>query len=113
MQIFQIYVTAIALAIVGLVIAMLTTAITGSRKSVSPNEEEQLKWAWWVKVITAQPNCTYYFGPFSSKKSAEASQTGYVDDLEGEGASGITTQIKWHKPRELTVYEDMAEASGY
>lgn len=118
MQIFQIYVTAIALAVVGLAISMLTTVITRSGKSTTqPHqtpEEEPLKWAWWVKVITAQPNCTYYFGPFSSKKSAEASQTGYVEDLEGEGAQGITTQIKWYKPRELTIYEDkLAEAGGY
>jgi hypothetical protein len=118
MQIFQLYVTVTAFTAVGLTILILTSVVTKARKSVPASnqsaEDEQLEWAWWVEVITAQPNCTYYFGPFSSKKSAEIPRTGYVEDLEKEGASEITTQIKWYKPRELTIYEDkLAEAGGY
>ncbi len=32
---------------------------------------EQLGLAWWLEVITKQPQCTYYFGPFASVKEAE------------------------------------------
>lgn len=118
MQILQLYATALAIAVVGLVISMLTTVLTKPSRLApeldQDTTEEQLKWAWWVKVRTDQPNCTYYFGPFASKKSAEASQSGYVEDLEREGACGITIQTKWYKPKELTIYEDkLAEAGGY
>jgi Domain of unknown function (DUF1816) len=59
--------------------------------------------AWWVEVLTAQPKCTYYFGPFADNTSAAAKITGYVEDLEGELAEGILTQVKRCKPDQLTI----------
>lgn len=109
MLILQIYVTTTALAVVGLIISILTKVVTSASKSPPINqilETEDSKSAWWVEVMTAQPRCIYYFGPFSSKKQAEIPQIGYVDDLEAEGARGITTQIKWCKPRELTICQE-------
>ncbi len=66
----------------------------------------QLGLAWWVEVVTGKPRCTYYFGPFTSADEAKASQTGYVEDLEREGAQGITVAVKRCKPKTLTVYEE-------
>jgi len=33
---------------------------------------EQLKLALWVEVVTEQPQCTYYFGPFVCAVSSKA-----------------------------------------
>jgi Domain of unknown function (DUF1816) len=59
--------------------------------------------AWWVEVFTAQPKCTYYFGPFADVTSAVAETTGYIEDLEAESARGILTQVKRCKPDQLTI----------
>jgi hypothetical protein len=59
--------------------------------------------AWWVEILTAQPKCTYYFGPFADFSSATAETAGYVEDLEGELAQGILTQVKRCKPDQLTI----------
>jgi Domain of unknown function (DUF1816) len=59
--------------------------------------------AWWIKILTIQPNCTYYFGPFACKKEADIAITGYVEDLESELAQGIQTQVKRCKPVYLTI----------
>ncbi|MBE9041472.1 DUF1816 domain-containing protein [Oscillatoriales cyanobacterium LEGE 11467] len=62
--------------------------------------------AWWVKVDTASPACTYYFGPFLSEKEAHNSTNGYVEDLEHEGAQGIGIQVSRCKPNDLTIYQE-------
>ena len=61
---------------------------------------------WWVKIDTERPQCTYYFGPFDSAMEAEQSQSGYVEDLEDEGAKGIAVQISQYQPIALTIYEE-------
>ncbi|PSB13514.1 hypothetical protein C7B76_19535 [filamentous cyanobacterium CCP2] len=61
--------------------------------------------AWWVEVSTETPNCTYYFGPFLTAKDAHAAQSGYLEDLEYEGAKGIRVEVKRCKPKELTIDE--------
>jgi len=68
--------------------------------------------AWWIEVITESPRCTYYFGPFPDSKTAETSKTGYLDDLEQEGAQGITVTIKRCKPSHLTVSDDLGESNS-
>ncbi|HIK11293.1 MAG TPA: DUF1816 domain-containing protein [Oscillatoriaceae cyanobacterium M33_DOE_052] len=64
---------------------------------------EKLELAWWVEIFTLHPECTYYFGPFMSAKEAELARDGYIEDLEGEGAQGISVQIKRCQPQELTI----------
>jgi hypothetical protein len=64
------------------------------------------RWAWWVEVVTRQPYCTYYFGPFQSLQEAKLVQPGYIEDLEQEGAKEIVSQIKWCSPKELTLLEE-------
>ncbi len=65
--------------------------------------------AWWVEVITQNPRCTYYFGPFLSSNDAKAAIKGYVEDLEQEGAQGIIVNVKRCKPQNLTIAEDLGE----
>ena len=60
--------------------------------------------AWWVKITTEQPNCTYYFGPFATGNEADAAKAGYVEDLESESATGIYVSIKQRcQPTYLTI----------
>lgn len=95
--------------------AILVVAVNRARKTSLKSEKEvneELRiWAWWVEVATVEPRCTYYFGPFTSKQSASVAQPGYIEDLEAEGAQGISVQIKWCKPSHLTSYEDELEES--
>lgn len=69
-------------------------------------KQTQKDFAWWVEVITTQPKCTYYFGPFVSSEEAKRAESGYVEDLEQEGSQGIATQVKWCQPKELTIIEE-------
>lgn len=68
--------------------------------------------AWWVEVVTGTPRCTYYFGPFTSANEAKDAQTGYVEDLEQEGAQGIVVTVRRCKPEKLTVYEESNSAAN-
>lgn len=62
--------------------------------------------AWWVEVVTDSPRCTYYFGPFLSEDAAKSAKAGYVEDLEQEGAQGISASVKRCKPTKLTIAAD-------
>jgi len=66
--------------------------------------------AWWVEVVTGDPRCTYYFGPFSSVSEANAARAGYVEDLEKEGAQGIAVDVKRCQPAQLTIEEPSTPA---
>jgi hypothetical protein len=57
---------------------------------------------WWVEIYTTRPHCLYYFGPFDSMEEAKENQSGYIEDLQQEGAEGIKISIKQCKPKELT-----------
>lgn len=61
---------------------------------------------WWVKIYTSTPRCTYYFGPFDSKKEAKIHQNSYVEDLVREKAQGITVETKRCQPESLTICEE-------
>ena len=60
--------------------------------------------AYWVEMITETPQCTYYFGPFVTKKSARVSCGGYLEDLRSEGAQDIQVIVKRCKPNDLTIF---------
>lgn len=62
--------------------------------------------AWWVKIITKQPACTYYFGPFDNEEEAKASEYGYLQDLQAEGAQEIQVVICQGNPQKLTIFND-------
>ena len=59
--------------------------------------------AWWIEISTAQPRCTYYFGPFADRQQAHCALSGYVEDLESESAQVIETNIERCKPARLTI----------
>jgi hypothetical protein len=65
--------------------------------------------AWWVEISTAQPKCTYYFGPFASAEVANLAQAGYIEDLESERAQVVKVLVKRCKPNRLTIDDDMGE----
>lgn len=62
--------------------------------------------AWWIEIITTEPNCIYYFGPFGNAKEANLATIGYVEDLEDEAAQVIQIQVKRCKPNILTIDEE-------
>jgi len=63
---------------------------------------------WWLEVKTAEPACTYYFGPFDTETEAELQKTGYLDDLQQEGAKVLSAAAiaLSSPPPQLTVYEE-------
>jgi len=63
--------------------------------------------AFWVEIITENPKCTYYFGPFSNEAEAIAAKTGYVEDLTAEEATISSLKIKRCQPKILTIEEDL------
>ncbi|MDJ0707647.1 MAG: DUF1816 domain-containing protein [Leptolyngbyaceae cyanobacterium MO_188.B28] len=76
--------------------------LSGFRQSYS----KQSPLAWWIKVHTSVPSCTYYFGPFDSEAEAKRLQVGYVEDLLEENAKGIDVEIKQCHPETLTDFVD-------
>ncbi len=68
--------------------------------------------AWWVEIVTDNPRCTYYFGPFFNEQDAYAAKDGYIEDLENEGAQGIFVAVKRCKPSTLTIFDDLDEPTG-
>ncbi len=67
---------------------------------------EKLGLAWWVEIITHNPNCTYYFGPFVTANKAKTSQFGYIEDIAQEGAKISSIEVKQCQPEVLTISED-------
>lgn len=58
---------------------------------------------YWIEIITQQPSCTYYFGPFHNVVEARELQGGYIEDLVAERAMGISVEIKRCLPTKLTI----------
>ncbi|QYO64870.1 DUF1816 domain-containing protein [Leptolyngbya sp. 7M] len=73
---------------------------------------EFLGLAWWIEITTESPNCTYYFGPYVSASEAESDQSGFVEDLEQEGAKAIQVTIKRCKPSQLTIFDETLDAQA-
>lgn len=62
--------------------------------------------AHWVEIHTNRPRCTYYFGPFARRQSAQEAQIGYLEDLNGEGAQDIQVTVKKCRPSDLTIFDE-------
>ena len=54
---------------------------------------------FWIKVTTAKPHYTYYFGSFLTRQEAQLAQPGFIEDLEAENAEGIKAEIGRFKPQ--------------
>lgn len=78
------------------------TAFTGWLANVL----NEIGLAWWVKVETHHPRCTYYFGPFLTSAEANKEKEGYLQDLKAEGAEGFNVEVLRCRPQQLTIEED-------
>ena len=68
------------------------------------NFGNKLGLAWWAKIETEQPNNTYWFGPFITKRSLKESISSFIDDLSEEGYRNIKHElIRCKKEEPLTV----------
>lgn len=74
---------------------------------------EALGLAYWIEIKTEIPKCTYYFGPFLTADEAKKTQGGYLEDLKGEGATGIQLAIKKIKPKQLTIFDEADETVNF
>ena len=49
--------------------------------------------AWWAKVETIQPEVTYWFGPFLTRRSLKVRLSGFVEDLSSESPKKINHSL--------------------
>jgi hypothetical protein len=63
----------------------------------------KLELAWWIEMLTDNPSCLYYFGPFLSRTEAKSHVIGYLEDLQQEEAQIIVVDIKRYQPKILRV----------
>ncbi len=60
--------------------------------------------AWWAKIETNQPNGTYWFGPFITKRSLKENMSYFIQDLSDEGSKSIKhSLVRCKKEEPLTV----------
>lgn len=67
---------------------------------------EKMGLACWVEIITASPDCIYYFGPFAGGYEAQQSLEGYLEDLHTENSKVVSLDIRRGIPRHLTILEE-------
>ena len=49
--------------------------------------------AWWAKVETIQPEVTYWFGPFLTRRSLKIRLNDFVDELSAETPKKINHSL--------------------
>ncbi len=60
--------------------------------------------AWWAKVQTKNPDITYWFGPFITRRSLNGALPTFIEDLSREGPDSIShTVLRCRKSEPLTV----------
>ena len=57
------------------------------------NFGNQLGLAWWAKIETEQPNTTYWYGPFITRRSLKENIDSFIQDLYDEGSINIKHNI--------------------
>ena len=68
------------------------------------NFGNKLGLAWWAKIETKNPNVTYWYGPFLTKRSLKENMFSFVQDLSDEGSEDIKhTLVRCKKEEPLTV----------
>ena len=69
------------------------------------NFGNKLGLAWWAKIETDQPSCTYWFGPFITKRSLKENLSSFIKDLADEGSQNIKhSLVRCNKEEPLTVW---------
>jgi Domain of unknown function (DUF1816) len=74
-----------------------------SKKIHTESASNATELAWWTKIYTKAPFCIYYFGPFAQVEEANDSKSGYIEDLENEGAEVVFIKYLKLNPKNLTV----------
>ena len=60
--------------------------------------------AWWARVETIDPNVTYWFGPFLTRRSLNRSLSKFLDDLKKEGCGSLNHSfIRCNRSEPLTT----------
>ena len=60
--------------------------------------------AWWAKVETKDPQATYWFGPFLTRRSLNQKLSAFEKDLAIEGNQSINhTLIRCKRDEPLTI----------
>ena len=60
--------------------------------------------AWWAKIETKNPEVTYWFGPFMTRRSLNGKLPTFLEDLTREGAEPLNhTLIRCRKSEPLTI----------
>ena len=68
------------------------------------NFGNKLGLAWWAKIETQNPNATYWYGPFLSKRNLEDNMFSFIKDLSDEGSTDIKhSLVRCKKEEPLTV----------
>ena len=68
------------------------------------NFGNKLGLAWWAKIETEQPNTTYWYGPFITKRSLKENMTPFIEDLSDEGSINIKySLVRCKKEEPLTL----------
>ena len=74
------------------------------QKNLIRNFGNKLGLAWWAKIETDQPSCTYWFGPFITKRSLKQNMASFIKDLSEEGSENIKhSLVRCKKEEPLTV----------
>ena len=73
-------------------------------KKLIRNFGNKLGLAWWAKIETENPNVTYWYGPFITKRSLKNSISSFIKDLSDEGSTNIKhTLVRCKKEEPLTI----------
>ena len=68
------------------------------------NFGNKLGLAWWAKIETKQPDTTYWYGPFITKRSLEKNMSSFIKDLSDEGSTNIKSSlVRCKKEEPLTL----------
>ena len=60
--------------------------------------------AWWARVETSEPNVTYWFGPFITRRRLKNKLPLFLSDLSEEAPGSVDHQIIRGRRREpLTI----------
>ncbi len=60
--------------------------------------------AWWARVETKNPEVTYWFGPFLTRRSLKRKLSIFINDLSNEGSQSISHRfIRCKRSEPLTT----------
>ena len=63
-------------------------------KYIKAFDHDALEVDWWLQIESVIPECTCYFGPFSSKREAQISQYKCVKNLIEAKHHGIRVKLE-------------------